>query len=93
MKNTDEGKFRSLPPHHMTYDDQYNIFDFDLSIKFICNNLYLFLVLTSKEWANYLGAQHHHAYVSCMIICKPGREYMPGFHEVFNNTHDKCFNT
>jgi hypothetical protein len=78
----------------MIYDDQYNFFDIDLNLNLICNNLYIIvLVFTSMETANYLGVQHHHACVSCMGTVIPGREYIPAFQKVFNNMHDKCFNT
>ena len=67
----------------MLHDDQYN----DLNLHLICDNIvYLVLVLTSTEMANYLGARHHHANVLCMITGIAGREYIPGFHRTFLRT-------
>ena len=68
----------------MIYDDQYKNFDIDLNLHLICDNIvYLVLVLTSTEMANYLGARHHHANALCMITGITGREYIPGFHRTF----------
>ena len=64
----------------MICDDEYN----DLNLHLIYDNIvYLVLVLTSTEMANYLGARHHHAKALCMITGITGREYIPGFHRTF----------
>ena len=68
----------------MIYDDVYKNFDIDLSLHLICDSIvFLVLLLTSMEMANYLGALHHHAYASCLDTGTPGREYIPGFHRTF----------
>ena len=68
----------------MIYDDQYD----DLNLHLICDNIvYLVLVLTSTEMANYLGAWHHHANALCIFTGIPAREYIPGFHFTCLITH------
>ena len=76
----------------MKYNDQDNIFNIDLKLNLIlCDNLYLVLVLTSMETANYLGMNMRHVWLR--VVYQASRVYVTGFHKMFINTHDNCFNT